>query len=479
MTWQKEVQRVSLLGLPFLLLASVFSVGMIYPDEHFQTLEFASYKAGHTSVEALPWEFGARIRPWLQPSIYYALIQFWRLLHWEDPFFWAFTFRLLSALLTFLALRQASFAIPHWIKDSPKQRIALWAMWLAFFVPMLAARTSSETLSGVFVLLSLSGLTLHFQERGLFLAGLLFGVAFQFRYQIGFMGLGIFLWLWFIRHAPARLFLLFTMGILGATLMGALVDRWGYGSWTFTAWNYLRVNLLEGKAASFGVLPFWGYFPLAWQDIVKPFGLVLFVGTLLGWRQMPKSLITWTTVPFFLAQCFIGHKESRFLYPMAHLAVILSVAGLAEFAARVPRWILGTFVSLNLIAFLILTFRPLQSEFSILRWIRSAPETALFYVEQNPYEIAPPLKAEFFYRPDLKVEGLPNATALLDRLNGQEMLFYRTGHGVQELEVELTQRCQLEMESGVYKLLPAKLWETSWLEKVAARNRFFRVFRCR
>ena len=56
------------------LVTAWFSVTFYFPDEHYQVLEFVSYKLGVTRAGDLPWEYSARIRPWLQPLLYFLIV---------------------------------------------------------------------------------------------------------------------------------------------------------------------------------------------------------------------------------------------------------------------------------------------------------------------------------------------------------------------------------------------------------------------
>lgn len=57
------VRRWACLGLLLIAVAAVRSEGHYRSGEHFQTIEFASFKLGRTPAEALPWEFRASCRP--------------------------------------------------------------------------------------------------------------------------------------------------------------------------------------------------------------------------------------------------------------------------------------------------------------------------------------------------------------------------------------------------------------------------------
>ena len=70
-----------LLGLVLHLVSAFFSIGFYSDDEHFQILEPVAHLMGFNNViindptgHYWEWESWARIRPWLQPYIYYYFI---------------------------------------------------------------------------------------------------------------------------------------------------------------------------------------------------------------------------------------------------------------------------------------------------------------------------------------------------------------------------------------------------------------------
>ena len=81
------------------ILSAWFNEGFHQFDEHFQIIEFASYKRGGTPIEALPWEFSARIRPAMQPAIAFAVFEAMNSIGVYQPFRAMFILRLISALL--------------------------------------------------------------------------------------------------------------------------------------------------------------------------------------------------------------------------------------------------------------------------------------------------------------------------------------------------------------------------------------------
>jgi phosphatidylinositol glycan class B len=321
-------QAALLLLLVLILVAAVQSDGYHHPDEYFQTIEFASAKLGRTPVSDLPWEYPARIRGWLQPGLYVLIARSAAVVGITDPFSWAIAFRLTSGLLAFVAVVLLCRLAPRMLPAGEWSAAAVGGLCFAWFVPYLAVRTSSECLSGSCFLIGLA-LLLEGTDTPLVLgsAGFLFGLALELRYAVGVAVLGVFAWSLVYRR---RVVLPLLLGLVPALALAAVVDRWGYGAWVVPAWNYLKTNLVEGRAAQrFGELPWYGFFSLAVGGPMAPFQVGLMLGALVFFVRRRSDPLTWAAAPFLVAHCLIRHKETRFLFPLAPLSSLLLVAGLA------------------------------------------------------------------------------------------------------------------------------------------------------
>jgi len=414
--WGRE--RTFWLGLSLCLVlwASLCSTGFYHPDEHFQTLEFAGAKLGRTPQGGLPWEFRFRIRPWLQPGIYYVLARALMTLGVEDPPSWALSFRLLSGILGWLGLVVLSRSSERWFANPELSRAALKALCLVWFLPFLMVRTSSESLSGSCFALGF-GLMLAPPDlpRGfgsMFVVGLLFGSAFEFRFAVGIMVLSALAWGAFWGRLRSSHFLGIAIGLSCTLALGAGIDRWGYGEWVAPALNYLTYNVFEGRSAErFGALPFWGYFVLMSQNPMAPFVLALAVAALLAWVRHPRHPLTWAAAPFFLIHCFIPHKELRFLFPLAILAPVFPVLAFAPQGDPWDRWLaplwairsrpLGrALLAANLLVLFVFCSTPNQPTVSFQRYIlQRFPNhfTAYLLTPFSPYVLNN--LSMFFYRP--------------------------------------------------------------------------------
>jgi phosphatidylinositol glycan class B len=312
-----------------------FSYAYFAIDEYFQVLEPARFALGFSDSFTLPWEIHERLRPMLQPFTYFVLGRAFGL---RDPFVFGFVCRLVTGLACVGALALYLRTTLSWFSSEEERRLHLRVATLAGFLPYLFVRTSSETFSlaavtAAFALLlegsSPPRWTLVARPRRLLLVGLLFGVAFEARYHTAFLTLGLLVWMRLFARASWHAVATIVAGGLLALAVGTLVDRWGYGEWTFAPWLYFKANILEGVAAYFGSEPPFAFFWMLPANVFFPIVVVLLVLSAIAWWRERRHPLTWATLPFFLVHNLIGHKEERFVFPIAILAT-----GLVTLALR-------------------------------------------------------------------------------------------------------------------------------------------------
>ena len=324
----RELRRSLVLLGAVTMVTAWFSELHYHPDEHFQILEFMSWKLGITPVSELMWEFPARIRPWMHPLLYFLIAKPLILLGVKDMFTIVFLLRLVTGLFSLIALAVFVRALLSTIEDETEKRAFVRYLPLFGFLPYLFVRTSSEAMSAAFFAIGLSWAMGEKSARRLALAGLFCGLAFECRYQIAFMGLGLFAWLAVIARVRLAGLAAFLGGGLCALLLGALADRWGYGTWVFPPYNYFYFNIVQGVAAKqFGSEPVFAFLYLMPAQIFFAITLILMAAMLAMWLRNPRHPLTWATLPFVLAHMATAHKEARFLFPMAILATAFPVLG--------------------------------------------------------------------------------------------------------------------------------------------------------
>jgi phosphatidylinositol glycan class B len=341
-------RRAAWLGAAVLLCAAIFSEGVHHADEHYQILEFAGWKLGITPADQLPWEFAERMRPALQPAMVVAVHRALAVLGEPDPFTVTMLMRMFAAALTFLAallllrgqLRACTGLRPGADPALSEERWLRLYLFLAFFLwfgVYCGVRFSSEGFSAALFAIGYAEIA-HRREGATpwaaLLSGALLGLAVVARLHMALMVAGLVAWCLFVaRRRWAALVPIIAGGIIGFAA-GAFIDRWFYGEWVLTAWNYIDLNLLQGKAASFGTQPWWHYFAALLERMVPPFSLLFLAPPLVLFALRRRDPLTWTVLPFLLAHMLIGHKEYRFMFPVLPLLPALVVGGLALMQER-------------------------------------------------------------------------------------------------------------------------------------------------
>lgn len=327
-------------------ITAIGSAAYFHIDEHYQVLEPAFYKLGYTDAWTLPFEFPARMRPWLQPAIYVGVGRVLRAAGVRDVFHLAIAFRLVTGLASWASLALFVETTLRWLPTREERRLHVRVATMLGFLPYLFVRTSSETLAmaaftAAFAI-ALRGATPLEDRRWrvpasgarMLAAGALLGFAFEARFQSAFLSLGLVAWLLAIGRVPLARLAAASAGGVAALGVGALADRWGYGAWTFPAWTYLRTNLVEGVAALFGAEPPFAYAWLLPANVFFPIVVALLVVAVVAWIRHPRHPVTWATLPFFLVHNLLSHKEERFLFPMAILATAFVVMALGPSSGR-------------------------------------------------------------------------------------------------------------------------------------------------
>ena len=323
----RRLRARSILALAALLVFAAEarqSVGYFNFDEYCHPIEFASYKLGLTPASELNPEFGFRMRPFLQPAAYALVARGLSAAGLEDPGAALLAFRLGGALFAWAALCLLAAALARRLPGEADRTKLFAACLLAWYLPFLSVRTSQENLSGSLLAVGLALFLLLERRPALaaLSAGLALGLSFDVRYQSVLAAAGFLGWLALVRRPGARGVAAFAGGFLAAVALGLAVDAWGYGAWTLTPWNYVRVNLLEGRADQFGRFPVT-YYLVQLLVAHPPLSALLLAAAVLFFVRAPKDPITWLAVPFLAGHTLLAHKELRFLFPLGPLAAAI------------------------------------------------------------------------------------------------------------------------------------------------------------
>ena len=333
----KPTERLFLLwGLCMHVLAFFYATGYQHGDEHFQIMEFAGYKLNLCTYESLAWEFPAHMRPGLQPFIVFGCANITRALTGEfDAFLVSDCLRALSLVLGFfslLLLHRLSFVF----ELSKNQAIVLSVfLGLAWFFPYLHARFSSENYSGIFMLFAIffafrKGLEKkNFSASDWFFSGICWGLAFEFRFQIGFAALGFLGWLIYYKRLALKPFLFLIFG--GCLMLGAaaFIDLWLYNTWCFPPINYFNEVLFKTDSM-FGSNPWYDFLPLSLHWLGLSVGAVFLILLAFALTRSRHNPLAWMFIAFVLIHNLLDHKEMRFLFPAIYLTPLLLASALPD-----------------------------------------------------------------------------------------------------------------------------------------------------
>ncbi len=323
-------QIVILIAIVWYVVTAWFSSGYIQLDEHYQIIEFAGYINGWNDANDLAWEFNSQIRSSIQPYFAALILKFCGWINVTNPFSQAFALRLLTALFSVFSITIFVNSVKSLISKKFWKPFILLSYFI-WFLPYINVRFSSETWSGLFLLLSISILiTKNKNLTQYWWIGILLGLSFLFRFQAGIVIATIGCWLLIKDKISLINIAMISLGFIFIFFLGVISDFFFYGNLTITPWNYFYVNLIEGVASNFGVSPFYFYFQEIYFKSFIPFGVLIFTSIIIAIIKKREELIFWIVLIFIISHSLISHKEFRFIFPIINLLPIFIIWSLEE-----------------------------------------------------------------------------------------------------------------------------------------------------
>lgn len=402
---------IKYIGLVVFVLMAVLEVGHIHPDEHFQLIEFAQYQLGRASADDLPWEFHEQMRPTLQVWMVVGIIQVLGFLHVENPFTITLILRLFTAVAYWLVISRFNrLLIEQHVPKGEFSMLFQLSTYLIWFVPFANAHFTSESFSAIFLLLGIHPLIRDPNGRkGLLGAGVSLGIAFLFRYQVGIAVAGVYLWLLMVARIPIGRILESGILCVGVIALGSGLDSLFYGQPVFAPWNYLKLNLVDGKASEFGTDPWYFYFTRF--ALSRPvIGIVLLVFFAKGLFVLRRHLFVWVIVPFVMVHSLIAHKEMRFLFPIIYPFIFVCFRGFLSFfkGLSLRKYQVGlfrAFLGANVIIIVLVMLMPDQivMTYRYLYENRDKVDGNIISVGKSYYDEMAHLKSTFYTPPDVRL----------------------------------------------------------------------------
>ncbi len=316
-------------GLVARLVFAFHDDGLLWPDEYYQSLEPAHRAVFGYGWQA--WEFLEGARHWTLPGFVAALMKLSAVFGWDYLPTIEVTFCLAGVATAFATYRlaRAQNATPF---ASAVGAATFALMGLAVYV---APRAMGESLSALPITFAFAALCQPSTRGRLVWAGMLLSLAVGLRLQNGLFCLGALAMLLADRR-KADAFVLLGVLLFGAVAYGA-IDHLTWGSPFHSARQYLRFNLLEGRASAFGTAPFFHY--LGAFVTAEGLTLVPLIG-LTAFGARTRRAIALIAFSFFLVHSVIPHKELRFLFPIIPLLCAQAALGLDRFVSPRPAFAL-------------------------------------------------------------------------------------------------------------------------------------------
>jgi GPI mannosyltransferase 3 len=387
-----------ILALILYTIAAWYEMGYFHPDEHYQLIEFAGLKTGFNFPEDLAWEYHAAIRPALQPYICVGIFRILAFVRVTDPYICAFVLRWITAVIAIVVISRFVRVV-----DTPYRVALLLLSFFLWFMPYLNTRFSSEIWSGLAMLLAVA--LVMGERKHYFWCGVLMGFAFECRFQTAFMCVGLVAWLFFVRRTGVKELLWIMGGLLIMVGVGWLVDLLFYGFPVLTFIRYYQTNIMQGVAAEFGTAPWYTYVLYILNDAQSLIGVCLLAALLTVSIMRPGEMIVWIILPFLGAHLLIGHKEGRFLFPLAYYAPFLLVKAYELLRGYLKNYafyiMMVACVLLNLAGLVVITCKPAgNGRKSISYYIHQHFGSECVSLEytpfSNPYNTWPGLNENFY-----------------------------------------------------------------------------------
>lgn len=431
------------------ILVAWFSLGHYHDDEYAQVLNFAVSKIGMDMQSELMWEFEAGVRSGFQPYIAFVISKAVNFIGIDSTFILAFIYRLISATISLIA---TILFIRIVEKEISSKNIFKWTAFFLLFSWILLfinVRFSSEGWATSFFLIGLS-LFLFKETKGFsrYIAiGIFFGFAFLARYQVGFMLLGLGLWLLIIDRIKFQNLIFILLGGILTLAIGAGFDWWLYGEPTVSSWQYFKWHYDGLMSPSGGISktvyePWYFYIQYSALQLIPPLTLLLPIAVVAFWFLFPKHAITWLTIPFIFFHTLFGHKEMRYLFPLLPFAPLMFAMvcielnrkfRLMDFKAIKYSWqfIFGVSVALNIILVILVLSIPASKEVALwqncLTPIAQQQETLLLVLDENgSYSDPAELNLDFYNTSNVPIEAIKDETAIknIASLNPDKHILY-------------------------------------------------------
>lgn len=307
------------------MITSITAIGTSSADQHFQVIEFSLHQLGQPSGAPYVWEYDHFVRGTLQVYLFSGYHLTMNAIGIADPYIQLTILRILLGLAMFAVFNLLAI---HYFKNAQAKVFlaVLVLMNFSWSLPYTRTLFCGEMMSSLFFF---GGLLVYEQWKDRkklwvpLLTGIIFSLAFYFRFQTAFFLLGFGITLLFFEKRFRDLAPL-AMGFVMGVGLNVVLDYGYYHEWVFTPYEYYKANITDGRASGFGTSSFTRYIALIIFVAPAPLlSIVLFyynIKTLIRNYFNPVFL---SVAVFIFLHSLVGHKEERFMFPIFNAMPLL------------------------------------------------------------------------------------------------------------------------------------------------------------
>jgi len=324
---------VMILAIMFRTFAVIFAKGFGMHDDHFCVIEIAQ-KWVNGSHEWL--DNGVHGRSLVYPGLHYLLFVFLQKIGIMDPQMKMYVVRFFHAIFS-LATVFFGYKTVRLIANEKSAALAGLLLAILWPMPFMSVRNLIEF---VCIPPMIVGYYLLYRDASrknaayLFGAGVLFALAFIFRFQTLSIAGTIGIVLLIAKEYKAVLWYCIGFLVTACCLQGSTDWIW-HGAPFRSFWYYVSTYSGTDNGA-YPSGPVIMYLGLIIGVLIPPTSLLLLYGFGRTWKKY--ALIFWPTLVFFVIHSIIPNKQERFILPILPAIVMLSVIGWEEYMTGSAFW---------------------------------------------------------------------------------------------------------------------------------------------
>ena len=355
-------KQIMFLAIFFRLLAAIFSKGFAFLDDHFEIIEMANKVVLHEPLAATGEVY---IFSLLYPFLHVIIIWICNFIGFTDPEIQMLATRLVHAAVSLVTVFCAYRITNKLTKDENIAKIVALSMAVFWIFPFMCVRNLREFFCVPFIFLAYDYLINNDGKISkishVLLASFLFALAFDIRYQIVFIPLGIGLVLLCSKTNSLKA-IYFGIGFLVSVCITQLLFDWFY--WGDPLASLMAYSDYNAKNSHLYPQGDWFMYILTVGGVLlAPACFLIFIGYFKVWK---KYLILFLpSLLFFVFHSYFPNKQERFILPFIPMILMLGLIGFNEFyiennqknwVKKLTKGLVIWFVVLNTIGLIVFTF---------------------------------------------------------------------------------------------------------------------------